>query len=142
MIVAHLMGNGLYRQFSTNARIYTRIYTGDLGTLLMAKFREDDIVEHPNSRRNDETQWYAPLYCRFEQLIDCVQPINTNSFGPPIYSNCSHRIQAKLHMHIMQIGRCAHKACCALCSGQTARKASSTCGGAFSLGAAELETSW
>merc|ERR1712154_384961 len=33
-------------------------------------------------------------------------------------------------MHIMQIGRCAHKACCALCSGQTARKASSTCGGA------------
>jgi len=29
-----------------------------------------------------------------------AQPINTKRFGPPIYSNCSHRNQAKLHMHM------------------------------------------
>merc|ERR1712047_223189 len=64
-------------------------------------------------------------------------------FGPPIYSNCSHRIQAELHMHMYrkQGRKCAHRACCALCSGQTTAKSSSTRQrGAFSQGAAELET--
>merc|ERR1712105_520816 len=48
-------------------------------------------------------------------------------------------------MHIKRIHsrQFSHRACCALCSGQTTAKSSSTRQrGAFSQGAAELETSW
>ena len=90
---------------------------------------------------------FIPLYCRFEQLIDCtankyktIWPSNLFKLQPQKSGKAAYA-----HGQVAQQWqwrRCAHRACCSLCSGQTARKSSSTCGSAFSLGAAELETSW
>ena len=116
--------------------------------LINVSYGQDNNVGHPNSCRNDKTQWFAPLYCRFEKLIVHGQ---LNKYKKVLSSNL-FKLQpqnsgkaAYAHGQVAQQWqwrRCAHRACCSLCSGQTARKSSSTCGSAFSLGAAELETSW
>ena len=40
--------------------------------LINVSYGQDNNVGHPNSCRNDKTQWFAPLYCRFEKLICCI----------------------------------------------------------------------
>merc|ERR550534_2325679 len=50
-------------------------------------------------------------------LVPQVEELTGLSKSQITLSEEGHRIQAKLHMHIMQKGQCAHKACCALCSG-------------------------
>ena len=58
--------------------------------LINVSYGQDNNVGHPNSCRNDKTQWFAPLYCRFEKLICCICACSSVS---------SNGLLGKMHSH-------------------------------------------
>ena len=58
--------------------------------LINVSYGQDNNVGHPNSCRNDKTQWFAPLYCRFDKLICCICACSSVS---------SNGLLGKMHSH-------------------------------------------